>query len=147
VDGLVLRDEARMTELLPFTSRFMRMNNSRALSLVALLSYGSLLLPHCAVAADTFGPKLKVWSAAAAQKVFREDNQPANAEAEIRLDAAANETESAQVVLRAQGNDLIQALIARATTDLNTYTTDPALLDALRREMAGVIEGNSSGGR
>ena len=46
-----------------------------------------------------------------------------------------------------RGKEAMKALIARATTDLNTYTTDPALLDALRREMAGVLEGNSSGGR
>jgi hypothetical protein len=93
----------------------MRVNNSETLSLVALLSYWSLWLPHCAVAAEASGPKLRVWSAAAAQKVFREDNQPTNAEAEIRLDAAANETESAQVVLRVQGNDLVLTNATLAT--------------------------------
>ena len=48
---------------------------------------------------------------------------------------------------KARGKEAMQTLIARATTDLNTYTTDPALLDALRREMAGVLEGDSSNTR
>ena len=43
-----------------------------------------------------------------------------------------------------RGKEAMQTLIARETTDLNTYTTDPAVLDALRREMAGVLEGDSS---
>lgn len=93
----------------------MRVNNSETLSLVALLSYWSLWLPHCAVAAEASGLKLKVWAAAAAQKVFREDNQPANAEADIRLDAAGNETEAAQVVLRTQGSDLVLTNATLAT--------------------------------
>jgi hypothetical protein len=41
-----------------------------------------------------------------------------------------------------RGKEAMQALIARATTDLNTYTTDPALLDALRMEMADALESN-----
>ena len=45
---------------------------------------------------------------------------------------------------KACGKEAMQTLIARATTDLNTYTTDPAVLEALRREMAGVLEGDSS---
>lgn len=80
------------------------MNNSLALNLVALLSYGALFLrPHSVVAAETAGPTPNVWSAPAAQKVFREDNLPANAGAQIRLDAATNDTEAAQAVLRVQG--------------------------------------------
>lgn len=48
---------------------------------------------------------------------------------------------------KARGKEAMRALIVRATTDLNTYTTDPAVLDALRREMAGAIEGDSSAKR
>ncbi|MCP4196884.1 MAG: DUF4091 domain-containing protein [Proteobacteria bacterium] len=40
-----------------------------------------------------------------------------------------------------RGEDALQALTARATTDLNTYTEDLALLSALRREAADAIDG------
>jgi hypothetical protein len=40
-----------------------------------------------------------------------------------------------------RGKEATKALIARATTDLDTYTTAPMLLDALRREMAEAIAG------
>lgn len=91
------------------------MNRAASIRLISMLSCWSLLLPHCVVAAGSSGPKLRVWSAAAAQKVFREANQPANVEAEIRLDAAANETEAAQVVLRVQGADLVLTNATLAT--------------------------------
>lgn len=91
------------------------MNRAASIHLISLLSCWSLLRPHCAIAAEAPGAKLGVWVVAAAQKVFREDNQPANAQAAIELDAAANETEAAQVVLRVQGSDLVLTNATLAT--------------------------------
>lgn len=45
---------------------------------------------------------------------------------------------------KARGKEAMQTLIARATTDLNTYTTDPAVLETLRREIADVLEDDST---
>jgi hypothetical protein len=39
-----------------------------------------------------------------------------------------------------RGPELMQALTRRATTSLNDYTTDPLVLDGLRREMAEALE-------
>ncbi|MBM3882503.1 MAG: DUF4091 domain-containing protein [Verrucomicrobia bacterium] len=59
--------------------------------------------------------KLRIWTIPSAQKVFREDHQPANAPTEIRLEAAGNETEASQVVLRAEGAEYVLTNAAVAT--------------------------------
>ena len=58
----------------------------------------------CWAAAEAIPPAsaIEIWAAPAARKVFREDAPPGDAATEVRLEAAGGETESAQVVLRAE---------------------------------------------
>jgi len=60
-----------------------------------------------------------IWAAPAAQKIFREDTRPATAGPDVRLEAAGGETESAQVVLRAdrEGCSLIDATLSEFQDD------------------------------
>jgi len=64
-----------------------------------MVMLGAVTLAGDAVAAAG----IDVWAAPAAQKVFQDDTPPAGVGPDLRLEAAGGETESAQVVLRAEG--------------------------------------------
>ena len=51
--------------------------------------------------------QLKLWTVPSAQKVFREDDHPGTRQVALLLEAAANETEALQLVLRVAGADLV----------------------------------------
>lgn len=70
-----------------------------ALAVLAVLCLG----PPARIEAAPAEAGIDVWTAPAIQKIFREDGPPPGAEADVRLEAAAGEAESAQVVLRAGG--------------------------------------------
>ena len=129
------------------------MNRPLTFMLGCLLAYGSL--PISAHAAEPENevlniapfalpgtPATEVRDELALEAGFR--NPPAAARPEIFWDWMHDMVSREGIT---HDLEAMQALIARATTDLNTYTTDPLLLDGLRQEMAGVLEGDASTGR